>query len=134
LQNNTHVNASMAGMQSCTPLVKKAVELSRSEAVSSNGQNGTHGVETLNDIATLLAYEKHIRILVKKQKKDQQQTVSAPKATVTAASHTVHQAVAKPKLPEAKSSISAKITESKATPKIAEHKPTASISIQGGPN
>ena len=50
----------------CTPLVKEAIDLVRTDRLSLD-KNGEHSVETETDVKTLLTYEKHLRAMIKKE-------------------------------------------------------------------
>ena len=48
----------------CTPLVQEAVDGVRAHRISSDN-SGSNSVETVNDINTLIAYETHLRLVIK---------------------------------------------------------------------
>lgn len=63
----------------CTPLVKQAVEAVRNDREASS-DNGSHSVETKNDIQTLIDYERHLRPIIKEELRVKQGQVESPVA------------------------------------------------------
>ncbi len=61
----TSVHSTINGKVACTPFVKAAVEGIRNQ--SNPVDVGSKSVETTNDIHTLIAYEKHLRLVIKQE-------------------------------------------------------------------